>query len=117
MTRIGPSIVVDGELTASEPLQVDGHFRGNIVAREADLTLGPSAVVTADIRGVRVTVHGRLQGNITATERIELGASADVKGSLSANLIVIADGARFNGGIDMAERTIAAKVAEYRARS
>lgn len=117
MTHIGPSIVVDGELTANEPLTVDGHVRGTIVARDTALTLGPSAVVAADIRGARVTVLGRLQGNITASECIELGASADVKGSLSANRIVIADGARFNGGIDMAERTIAAKVAEYRART
>ncbi len=117
MTRIGASIVVDGELTVSEPLQLDGHLRGHIVAREADLTLGPSAVVEADIRGVRVTVLGRLRGNITATERIELGPSADVTGSLSANLVVLAEGAQFNGRIDMAERTIAAKVAEYRART
>ena len=117
MNHMGASIVVDGELTASEPLQLNGHLRGHIVAREAELVIGPSAVVEADVRGVRVTVLGRLRGNITATERIELGASADVAGSLSANVVVLADGARFDGRIDMAERTIAAKVAEYRART
>src|SRR5262245_54037319 len=101
MTHIGASIVVDGELTCGEPLQIDGRLRGNIVARGGELTLGPSAVVEADIRAARVTVFGNVRGNITATERIELGASAEVKGSLSANAVVIADGARFNGGIDM----------------
>jgi cytoskeletal protein CcmA (bactofilin family) len=115
MTHIGASIVVDGELTTTEPLQLDGRLRGQIVARDTEITIGPSAVVDADVRGTRVTVLGRLHGNIVATERIELGPSADVQGSLSANLVVIADGARFNGGIDMSQRTIAAKVAEYRA--
>lgn len=115
MTHIGPSIVVEGELTSSEPLQINGRVRGHIVTREAELTIGPTASVDAEVRGARIVVLGHVQGNISATERIELGASADVKGSLSANLVVIVDGACFNGRIDMDQRTIAAKVAEYRA--
>ena len=66
------------------------------------------------MRGTRVTVLGRLKGNVVASERIELGASSEVTGSLSANVIVVVEGARFNGRIDMGQRTIAAKVAEYR---
>lgn len=114
MTLIGPSIVIDGEVSSTEPLQIDGRVHGQIVARDAALTIGQSAVIDADVRGARIIVLGNVKGNISATERIELGASADVKGTLSANAVVLIDGARFNGSIDMGQRTIAAKVAQYR---
>ena len=113
MTRIGATVVVDGELTSSEPLRIDGRARGRVTSRDGDLTIGPTAAIDADVHATRVTVLGRLKGAIVASERIELGPSADVSGSLSANRVVILDGARFNGRIDMAERTIAAKIAEY----
>ena len=49
------------------------------------------------------------------TERIELGSKCRVEGSISANTVVMWDGARFDGGIDMRQRTISAKMAQYRA--
>jgi cytoskeletal protein CcmA (bactofilin family) len=115
MTNIGPSVIIDGELSSTEDLRLDGHVRGDIVMRDADLTVGQSARVDADIRGVRVLILGTVSGNVTATERIELGASANVTGGLSANKVVIVDGARFSGRVDMDRRTIAAKIAQYKA--
>jgi cytoskeletal protein CcmA (bactofilin family) len=115
MTSIGPSISIQGELSSTENLRVDGHVRGDIVLREAELTISQGGRVDADIRGLRVLVLGTVHGNITAAERIELGTSANVTGGLSANKVVIVDGARFTGRIDMDRRTIAAKIAQYRA--
>ena len=94
---------------------MDGHVRGDIVLREAELTIGQTARVDADVRALRVLILGTLNGNVTATERIELGASANVTGGLTANTVVIVDGARFTGRIDMDRRTIAVKIAQYRA--
>jgi cytoskeletal protein CcmA (bactofilin family) len=115
MTNIGPCVFIDGELTSTDDLRLDGQVRGDIVMRDADLTVGQTAQVTADIRGVRVLILGTVNGNVTATERIELGASANVTGGLSANKVVIVDGARFTGRVDMDRRTIAAKIAQYKA--
>ena len=115
MTNIGPSVSIHGELSCSESLRLDGYVRGDIVLREAELTIGQSAKVDADIRGSRVLILGTVNGNVTATERIELGASANVTGGLSANKVVIVDGARFTGRVDMDRRTIAAKIAQYKA--
>jgi cytoskeletal protein CcmA (bactofilin family) len=115
MTHIGPSISINGELSSTESLRVDGKVRGHIVLREAELTIGQSAQVDADVRSVRVLILGTLNGNVTAAERIELGASANVSGGLTANHVVIVDGALFNGRVDMDRRTIAAKVAQYKA--
>jgi cytoskeletal protein CcmA (bactofilin family) len=114
MTHIGPSITFDGTLTCTDSLRLDGRVSGDIVMRDAELTIGQTAKVDADIRGLRVLILGTVNGNVTATERIELGASANVTGGLSANRVVIVDGARFTGRVDMDRRTIAAKIAQYK---
>jgi cytoskeletal protein CcmA (bactofilin family) len=115
MTTIGRSIVVTGEITADEDLLVEGRVQGHVLVRDATLTLGQQGRIDADIRSGKVLVHGRVEGSIAATARIELAPTATVNGSLSANQVVIADGATFNGRVDMDQRTIAAKIAQYKA--
>ena len=115
MTTIGPAVTFSGELTSTEDLTIDGHVTGHVLVRDALLTIGEEGRIKADVRGVRVVVRGHVSGSIVASERIELAASARVDGSLSANRIVIADGAMFTGRIDMDQRTIAAKLAQYKA--
>jgi cytoskeletal protein CcmA (bactofilin family) len=112
---IGPQIVIDGELSCDEDLTIEGRARGYVSVREATLTIDAHARVEADLRAPRVLIRGEVRGAVAATERIELSAASVVEGSLSAGVIVIADGARFNGTIDMDRRTIAARVADYRA--
>lgn len=115
MTTIGRSLVITGELSSDEDLVIDGRVRGTLTIRGGTLTIAEQARIESDVRGVRVVIRGRVDGNVSASERIELHPSASVSGSLSANQVVIADGATFHGGIDMGHRTIAAKVARYRA--
>ncbi len=115
MTTIGPSVSFTGELETEEDLVIDGTIAGYVTARDATLTIGDQGRVKADVRGARVIVRGHVEGSIVASDRIELAPSASVDGSLSANRIVIADGATFNGRIDMDQRTIAAKIAQYKA--
>jgi len=115
MTHIGTSVVFDGDLTCDEDVTIDGRLTGNIHIREATLTVGRSAQLESTVRAARVVVHGTLTGTISAGERIELAPSAVVTGDLTASHIVITDGAHFNGRIDMGRRTIAAKVAQYKA--
>jgi cytoskeletal protein CcmA (bactofilin family) len=115
MTTIGPTIVITGEMTSSEDISVDGRVDGLLLVRDAALIIGERAQMEADVRGARVLVRGRVVGAIAATERIELTATATVDGSLSANRVIVADGAQFNGRIDMDQRTIAARVAQYKA--
>ena len=115
MTHIGRHVVINGEFTSDEDLQIDGTITGDVQIRNATLTIGEPANVEADIHGTRVVVHGTVRGSITASARIELGPAARVEGNLSADQVVIADGARFNGRIDMARRTVAMKMAQYKA--
>jgi cytoskeletal protein CcmA (bactofilin family) len=115
MGTIGPSLTITGEVTSDEDLAIEGRVRGYVTVRGATLTIGEQAHIDAELRGSRIVVAGRVEGGIVADQRIELQASAIVTGSLSATQVVIRDGARFQGGIDMAQRTIAAKVAQFRA--
>jgi cytoskeletal protein CcmA (bactofilin family) len=115
MTRLGRSLVVTGEVTSDEDIAIDGQVHGRVAVREATLTIGEHARVEADIRGARIDVHGKVTGSVSATERIHLHASAEVDGSLSANQVVITDGAQFEGRIDMDQRTIAVRVAQFKA--
>ena len=116
MTRIGPSFVISGELQSSEDIVIEGRVNGHVQIKGAPLTIAPHGAVRADVRAVRVLVQGQLKGSISASERIELAASAQVEGALSANQVVITEGARFDGGIDMQRRTIESKIAQYRAQ-
>ena len=115
MNTIGRHVSIDGEVTSDEDLSIEGAVTGVVFVRGATLTIEAPARVDADVRAAQVLVHGTVRGAISASERIELGPSASVDGSLSAERIVIADGAGLNGHIDMGRRTIAARVAEYRA--
>ena len=99
MTHIGKSVVFDGELTSDEDLKFDGTLKGHLHVRDATLTIGDGATVEANIRAKQVIVLGTVQGSIAAGERI----------------VVIADGARFTGSVDMGRRTIATKMAQYKA--
>ena len=115
MTTIGSTIVISGELTSGEDITVQGRVNGNVTVREAALTIDEQAQLKADVRGSRVMVKGVLKGSIVASERIELAPTAAVEGSLSANRVILADGTRFNGRIDMDQRTIAARIAQFKA--
>jgi cytoskeletal protein CcmA (bactofilin family) len=115
MTRIGTTISITGELTSSEDVTVEGRVDGQVLVRDAALTIGERAQICADLRGAQVIVRGLVKGAISASERIELTPTATVDGSLSANRVVIAEGAQFNGRIDMDQRTIAARIAQYKA--
>jgi cytoskeletal protein CcmA (bactofilin family) len=116
MTHIGRSVVIDGEFSSDEDLTIEGTVKGNLQIREGTLTIGEPAQVEADVHGARVVVLGTLRGSITASVRIELGVTARVDGNLSADQVVLVDGARFNGRIDMAQRTVALKMAQYKAK-
>ena len=114
MTTIAPPLHIVGDILSDEDLLIEGRIEGNIHVPDALLTIEPQARIEADVRGKRVTIHGTVRGSIAASERIELTASASVDGHLTANHIVIMEGATFNGRIDMGRRGIAATVARYK---
>ena len=105
-----------GDVRCDDDLLIEGRIEGRIHVGQATLTIGPHSRMDADIGGKIVIICGDVRGTIAAVERISIAASASVTGTLTANHVIIADGARVTGRIDMNRRTIAITVAQYRAR-
>ena len=102
-TFIGPNVTIEGTITGSEPIVVEGTVRGNINL-QADLRVGTKARLEATVHARNVTVEGKLTGDISADDRVELVASATVDGNIKAPKIVVAEGAKFRGSVDMGSR-------------
>lgn len=114
MSSIPQHTVVSGDVSCDGDLSVLGTVAGMVVVREGELVVETTGRVRADLRAPRVVVRGQVRGAVAATERIAVVSGARIEGSLSAPVIVIEDGARVDGDIDMGRRTIATRVADYR---
>jgi cytoskeletal protein CcmA (bactofilin family) len=79
---IGKGLLVKGEISGSESLYIDGKVEGSITARE-------------------IVILGKIRGNISATDRVEIRAEGSLTGDVAAARISIEDGAFFKGGIDI----------------
>ena len=103
--HIGKSVQIKGELTGSEDLYLDGSIEGTVDLRDHSLIIGPNGKIKASISARDLVVHGRVEGNITATGRVELRKSCTLIGDVSTQRIVIEDGAFFKGAIDIKEKS------------
>ena len=98
---IGKSVKVVGQIFSKEDLYVDGAVEGTLEALENRLTIGPHGAVQAAIKAREVLVLGTIQGNVEATERIEIRKDAKLMGDIRTARIIIEDGAYFKGSIDI----------------
>jgi cytoskeletal protein CcmA (bactofilin family) len=91
---------ISGKLSFEGPTRIDGQVDGEIVAKDI-LIIGESAVVTAQIKAASITIAGKVSGDITAAQRIEIRPSAKVLGNLTAPTLVVHEGALFEGHCSM----------------
>jgi cytoskeletal protein CcmA (bactofilin family) len=101
LAQIGKSVVIKGELTGSEDLYVDGQVEGSISLKNNSLTVGPHGQVKASVEAKGLIVQGKLEGNILASDRVDLRKSAVVTGDISTQRISIEEGAYLKGKIDI----------------
>ena len=102
---IGPTLVIKGELSADEDLVIDGTIEGTIAHHKKNLTVGKQGRVTADIHASSVLVEGELNGDIHSDGLVSLAKGATVNGNIYCARLVMEDGARFSGNIDMTKPT------------
>src|SRR6266566_3847755 len=91
--HIGKSVAIKGELSGSEDLYIDGQVEGSIELQGSSLTVGPNGQVRANVNAKVVIIHGKLEGNIRASDRAELRKSAPTVGDIATQRIAIEDGA------------------------
>jgi|GEM_PF-2440869 len=98
---IGKEVVLRGEIAGTEDLFLDGHFEGIVNLEDSRLTIGPNAVIHANINSRDVVVLGSVHGNIVASGRVELRHTANFVGDLNSLHLVVEDGAVIMGRIDL----------------
>src|ERR1700722_17088485 len=98
---IGKSLVIKGEVTGSESLYMDGRVEGSISLSGNRVTVGRNGVVAANISAREIVVLGKVRGNLTASDRVDIRSDGSLTGDVVAARISIEDGAYFKGGIDI----------------
>ena len=82
---IGAGTTIEGNVTFSGGLRIDGHVRGNVLALEDNpgtLVLSEQACIEGEIRVSHVVINGKVVGPVHAVEYVELQAKANVTGDV-----------------------------------
>jgi cytoskeletal protein CcmA (bactofilin family) len=98
---IGKGLFIKGEITGSESLFIDGKVEGSINLPGNRVTVGRNGQVAASINAREIVVLGKVRGNVSATDRVDIRAEGSLSGDVAAARISIEDGAFFKGGIDI----------------
>ena len=101
IVNIGKSVVIKGELNGSEDLTIEGHVEGTIQLRDHVLTIGPNGRIKAQVFAKSVIVLGEVNGNVTASEKVDIRDNGSVDGDIISPRVAIAEGAHFRGSVDM----------------
>jgi len=100
---IGRSLQIKGEVIGSESLYIDGKVEGAITLPDSRVTVSRDAQVSANIIAREVVVFGKVSGNITASDRVDIRSEASVTGDVTAQRITMGEGAFFKGGMDISK--------------
>ncbi len=98
---LGKSVMVKGQIHSREDLTIDGEVEGTVELSEHRLTIGPNGRVQANVKAREIVVLGSVQGNVEATDKIDIRKDAKLIGDIKTARIVIEDGAYFKGSIDI----------------
>jgi len=98
---IGKGLFIKGEINGSESLFIDGKVEGTVNLPGNRVTIGRNGQVSANITAREIVVLGKVRGNVSATDRVDIRAEGSLSGDVAAARISIEDGAFFKGGIDI----------------
>src|SRR5215510_5284815 len=113
---VGGGTVVTGEANFKAMMRVDGHLSGRVSSSSGTLIVGANGKVDANIEVAVAVIHGTINGDIIATQRLELGRAAKVNGNIQTPSLIIEQGAVFEGSCTMLQMTAAADKAKREKR-
>jgi cytoskeletal protein CcmA (bactofilin family) len=100
---LGKNVTVKGQIVAREDLTIDGEVEGTVECHDHRLTIGPNARVQSNLKAREIVIHGSIQGNVEAADKIDIKKEAKLVGDIKTSRIVIEDGAYFKGSIDISK--------------
>lgn len=98
---LGKSVVIKGEISASEDLTLYGQMEGSVTLPGHTLTIGPHADIRAAITARAVLILGAVTGNVTAGERVQIQNTGSVMGDVTSPRLAIAEGGSICGKVQM----------------
>jgi cytoskeletal protein CcmA (bactofilin family) len=105
---VGGGTVVTGEANFKALMRVDGNMSGRITSTSGTLIVGNNGKVDANIEVAIAMIHGTVNGDIIATQRLELGRAAKLNGNIQTASLMIEPGALFEGSCKMIKATAGA---------
>jgi len=98
---IGMTVKIKGDINSEENLVIEGQVDGTITLNSHELTVGQSGRVNADITAKTIKIDGQVSGDLVGKEKIIISKTGNVRGNLTAPVVVLEEGGKFKGGIDM----------------
>ena len=102
ITIISHGVKVEGKVSSNGSIRLDGTIQGDIVC-QGNVTIGDQGEVYGKVDGQTITIGGRVEGLITAKEKLMLESKADLKGDVYTKILVVEAGARFDGKSNMGQ--------------
>jgi cytoskeletal protein CcmA (bactofilin family) len=99
VSHLGPSLKINGEITGTDNIVVEGVFEGRIRLEGHDVLVESGGRVKADLVVRNVTIRGVLEGNIQASGIVLIEANGRMSGDIAAARISVMEGAQFKGGV------------------
>jgi cytoskeletal protein CcmA (bactofilin family) len=99
---IGQGVTIEGKIVSSQDIRVDGHVRGSIEVGQFELVLGPGSEVKGAVNARSVLVGGSLEGDVVATERIQVQSTGALLGDIVSPRLTIHDGGVVRGKAEIA---------------
>ena len=112
LANIGKSISIKGDVIGDEDTVIEGRVEGRIELKNHHLTVGPNGDVAGEIGAKQVTIVGRVTGNVTAAERVEVCDSGRIDGDIIAPRLLVQEGAQLNGSVTMKPVTLGSQPAK-----
>ncbi len=99
-TIIGKGTNIEGTVNIEGATRIDGNVTGKLISNDI-VTVGATGVVKAEIRAKAIIVGGKVEGNLFASEKVELQAKCELTGDITAKSLLVEHGAMFHGSSKM----------------
>lgn len=98
---LSPSITIKGDISGTEDLILEGKMQGSITLPKNEVIIGPEGAVKANITASKISIEGKVSGDIKSSERVVIKQSGRLEGNIVAPRVVLEDGCQFKGSVEM----------------
>jgi cytoskeletal protein CcmA (bactofilin family) len=113
MSGLGRTVLVRGEVRSAEDITIEGTVDGPVLCEQCSVVIAESATMTGPVLARDITVFGRADGQLVATDVVDLRAASHVTGRVVAPRFILNDGATFTGRVEPQHLEAAVRVARY----